>query len=348
MRIVITGNQGYIGPMVVKHLKKTLSDLHITGVDTGYFKSGWTGSQASPECLVDKQLFADVRDIDADVLNGADALIQLAAISNDPMGNAYEQVTHDINCVAATRLTKVAKSAGVRSTIIASSCSIYGQGDDSARTENSVTDPLTAYAKSKLNLEHAVQGMASEDFQVTSLRFPTACGISNNLRLDLVLNDFVASAMVNGRIEILSDGSPWRPLIDTQDMARSIEWALTRSSPNEAPFLAINAGCNESNYQIWQLAELVKDFAPNVEIATNPKASPDKRSYKVDFSRYAELAPNHQPKISLSQSIGSIWESLNKVRFADKNFRSSDKMRLNVLKAYRTSGRLDSDLRWVH
>jgi nucleoside-diphosphate-sugar epimerase len=347
MRIVITGNMGYIGPVVVKHLKETLAEIHITGVDTGYFKHCLTNADLFPDRLIDVQLYKDVRELDSSVLDGADALVQLAAVSNDPIGQVYQQVTHDINCAAAVRLAGMARDAGVGRVVIASSCSVYGHGEDHVRSETSTVEPLTAYAKSKLDLELAVRRMATEDFQITSLRFPTACGVSSRLRLDLVLNDFVASALANGRIDILSDGTPWRPLIDTRDMARSIEWALQRSKSGDVPFLAVNAGRDDSNYQIRQLAESVKQIIPGVDIATNHDASPDNRSYRVDFSRYAALAPNHQPQVSLQQSIQDIWDALHQANFADRNFRNSDRIRLNVIAAHRSANRLDSQLRWT-
>jgi nucleoside-diphosphate-sugar epimerase len=181
---------------------------------------------------------------------------------------------------------------------------------------------------------------------ITCLRFATACGMSDRLRLDLVLNDFVAGALGSGKITVLSDGSPWRPLIDVADMARAIEWAVQRPAELGGPFLAVNAGCDEWNYQVKDLAHAVAAQVPGTEVSINADAQPDKRSYRVDFSRYRCLAPDHQPQVTLAESIRRLVGGLRDIGFADADFRNSALMRLQVLRAFMQAERLSPDLRW--
>ena len=202
----------------------------LSGLDTGYFANCVTGSAILPECRVDLQCFADMRQFPEDILDGVDAVVHLAGISNDPIGNLFEEATLDINYRASVKLAAKSKAKGVGAFVFASSCSMYGAADDAPRTEESPLNPLTAYAKSKVLTEVDLRGMADEAFKVTCLRFSTACGMSDRLRLDLVLNDFVAGALTSGRITILSDGTPWRPLINVKDMARAIDWAVREKS----------------------------------------------------------------------------------------------------------------------
>ncbi len=343
--ILITGNMGYVGPNVVKHLRREYPDARISGFDIGYFAHCLTASRVLPEQLVDTQHFGDIRNFPAELLDGVDAVVNLAAISNDPMGNAFEQVTMDINCHAAVDLAKVAKAHGVGAFVFASSCSVYGFTDGGARKESDPLNPLTAYARSKIQTEEDLLPVADDNFRVTCLRFPTACGMSDRLRLDLVLNDFVASSIASNHIEILSDGSPWRPLIDTKDMARAIDWAIGRSAEG-GNFLAINAGANDSNHQVIELARMVQSQKDGTTVSINTDAAPDKRSYQVNFDLYKRLAADHLPQCSLEQSIRELYQGLSAMQFATKNFRESQNIRLKVLAAHREQGLLDDDLRW--
>jgi nucleoside-diphosphate-sugar epimerase len=348
MKIIITGNMGYVGSVLVSHLRSVYPKSTIVGIDQGFFGHCLTTSHPLPERHVDTQHFMDVRNIPDIILKDADTVIQLAAISNDPMGEEYKSVTIEVNYEASVRLAKQAKSAGVRTFVFASSCSVYGFAEGTARNEKSELNPLTAYARSKINTEKAIQDLADDDFVITSLRFPTACGMSDRLRLDLVLNDFVAAAISSNCITILSDGTPWRPLIDVKDMARAIEWGISRNSSSGGAFLAVNAGRTEWNYQIRELAEAVRGILPAVQIDINPNAQPDKRSYRVDFSLYAQLAPNHQPRIGLTQSIQELKEGLEHIGFKEKNFRETHYMRLRVLASLREKGLLNGNLEWVN
>ena len=347
MKILITGNMGYVGPGLLKQLRVSYPQVSLIGVDLGFFGHCLTGPEVLPESLVDIQYFMDVRSIDETLLDGVDAIVHLAAISNDPMGKAYEQLTHEVNYEASVRLAKKAKEAGVKSFVFASSCSVYGYAEGAARDESSDLNPLTAYAKSKINTEKAVNELADEDFIITSLRFPTACGMSDRCRLDLVLNDFVAAAVASRKITILSDGTPWRPLIDVKDMARAIDWAVARKADSGGAFLAINVGRSEWNYQVRDLAAAVKELMPDVEVEINKDAQPDKRSYRVDFSMYKNLAPDHQPQIELKRSIAELKEGLENMGFADEDFRDSKYIRLKVLSMHRKNGLLSDRLEWT-
>ena len=306
-----------------------------------------TTASHSPEIMLDKQYYGDVRNFPNEIIKDIDSIIYLAAISNDPMGNEFEKVTKDVNYSSAVKIAEIAKKEGVRSYVFASSCSVYGFADDGMRTEKSDLNPLTAYAKSKINAEKDLELLADSNLNVTCLRFATACGFSPRLRLDLVLNDFVASAVTNGKIEILSDGTPWRPLIHVKDMARAIDWAINRTSSNGDYFLALNAGSNNWNYQIKELAEGVKKVLPNVDIDVNKAAVPDNRSYKVDFSLFNQIAPDFFPIVSLEDAVKDLVEGLEKIKFNDTNFRESNLLRLNILRDHINSKRLNDNLEWI-
>ena len=288
-----------------------------------------------------------MRQVPAALLAGVDAVVHLAAISNDPMGNAYEAVTLEINHRAGIALARQARAAGVRAFVFASSCSIYGMGGEDAKTETAGLNPLTAYARSKVASEQDLAPLADDNFVVTCLRFATACGWSERLRLDLVLNDFVASAVATGEISILSDGTPWRPLIHVRDMARAIEWAVARAAPNGGPFLAVNAGSDAWNYRVRELAAAVAEALPGTRVRLNPAAAPDLRSYRVDFGRFRQLAPQHQPRENLAATIAELHAQLLAMGFRDAEFRSSRLMRLRVLTAFREQGELTEELTWA-
>lgn len=346
MKILITGNMGYIGPSVVSRLRQSYPDATLVGLDKGYFAHCLTNANLLPECRADVQYFADVRNPQPDALKGIDTVMHLAAISNDPMGKTYEDVTYDINFRASVDLAKQAKLAGAKAFIFASSCSMYGLADDTPRKETSPLNPLTAYAKSKVRTEVELQKLADKNFTVTCLRFATACGMSERLRLDLVLNDFVACAVTSGNITILSDGTPWRPLIHIKDMARGFDWAATRDKAH-GDFLAVNVGSNAWNYQVKQLAEAVAEIIPGVSISVNKNAPPDSRSYRVDFALYQRLAPKHQPEVELLGAIRELKAGLEAMEFNDPNFRGSKYMRLEVLKLLREKSLLDANLEWI-
>jgi nucleoside-diphosphate-sugar epimerase len=343
MKILITGNMGYVGPCLIDHLRKRHTELTLIGYDMGYFANCLTNAAMLPECRLDVQHFGDVRQMDPQLLRGVDAVVHLAAISNDPMGNTYASVTYDVNHASSVKVAQMAKENGVSSFIFASSCSMYGAAGDAAKTEQSALNPLTAYAKSKVRTEADLEKLAGDGFQITSLRFSTACGMSSRLRLDLVLNDFVAGAVASNKITILSDGTPWRPLINVKDMALAIDWALFRDGDSS---VAVNVGSNGWNYQVKELAYATAEVIEGVEVSINQDAAPDKRSYRVNFDLYRRLAPDHQPQYTLQQTIAELHEGLEAMCFQDADFRESYFMRLKVLNSFREKQLLNKQLQW--
>lgn len=346
MKILIAGNMGYVGPVLVRRLRSSYPAATLTGVDIGYFANCLTTTQALPECRLTQQFFADVRNFPDELLAGVDSVVYLAALSNDPLGNVFEEATLDINYRAAVRLAASAKRAGVRSFVFASSCSVYGYAEDGARTEESPVNPLTAYAKSKVWAERDLAPLADKNFLVTCFRFATACGMSDRIRLDLVLNDFVAGAITSKKISILSDGTPWRPLIHVKDMARAIDWATQREFARGGAFLVANVGSDLWNYQVKELAEGVAAVIPGVEVSINKDAQPDKRSYRVSFKKFTELAPGYTPKVDLTSAIVELRDGFAEIGFSDANFRESKYIRLNTLNLLKQQKLITNNLEW--
>ena len=292
--------------MLIRHLRARFPDAELIGFDSGYFAHNLTGASRLPESLLNRLHFGDIRAFPPDLLDGVDAVVHLAAISNDPMGKEFEAVTEAINERASIALAQMAQERGVGTFVFASSCSIYGASEGGPRRENDALNPLTAYARSKVAMENALRANNAGKMTVTCLRFATACGMSDRLRLDLVLNDFVAGALATNEVTVLSDGTPWRPLIDVSDMARAIEWAVRRTPETGGNVLLVNVGSTQGNYQVKQLAEVVAAELPGTKVSINRDAPPDKRSYQVDFSLFALLAPSHVPAVSLTQSVRNL------------------------------------------
>lgn len=347
MKILITGNLGYVGSELVKELRKKYPDAILIGYDIGFFARQLTNNIFAPEIYINKQIYGDVRDFPEELLEGVDTIVQLAAISNDPIGNKFEEVTLDVNYKAVVDIAEKAKKKGVKSIVFASSCSVYGFAEEAARTETSEVNPLTAYAKSKVGAERDLEALADDNFKITCLRFATACGMSDRLRLDLVLNDFVAGAVSAKEITILSDGTPWRPLINVRDMARAIIWAHERKPGNGGNFLTVNTGSNQWNYQVKELAIEINKILPETDVSINKDAQPDKRSYKVSFEKFKSLAPDNQPKYDLKNTISDLINGLSDISFNDKNFRQSRLMRLFVVNELVEKGILDNSLRLI-
>jgi nucleoside-diphosphate-sugar epimerase len=347
VRILITGNMGYVGPVVAAHLRAAHPKATIAGYDAGLFGHCLTSPGRLPEVVLDAQHFGDVRTVPDGLLDGVDAVVHLAAVSNDPMGNRFEAVTDEINHRASVAWARAARDAGVKTFVFASSCSVYGSAAGAARKEGDPLDPLTAYARSKIATERALAELDLGGMKALALRFATACGASPRLRLDLVLNDFVACALAAGEISVLSNGEPWRPLIDVADMARAIDWAITGAADLAAPFLAVNVGSDAWTYQVRQLAEAVAAAIPGTTVSVNTAAPPDRRSYKVDFSLFRSLAPRHQPEMTLARSIEALRDRLRAIGFADRDFRNSRFVRLKVLDGLIAEGALDASLRWA-
>lgn len=347
MRILVTGNMGYVGAALVRILRQEYPCADLIGYDTGFFGHNLTAAQRVPESYLSRQIMGDVRDFPASLLDTVDGVIHLAAISNDPMGQEFERITHQVNREASVRLAQLSAARGVKSFVFASSCSVYGAATGLPRRETDPVNPLTAYARSKIGTEEELRRGNLGEMVFTSLRFATACGMSERLRLDLVLNDFVASAIAAGEITVLSDGTPWRPLIDVADMARALLWALQRPVSQGGKWLAINAGSSQSNYQVRDLALAVQRHLPGTRVSINTAAPPDGRSYQVDFSLFESLAKGYLPQENLNTSIQRLIEGLGRMGFSDREFRSSPYIRLRTLRGHRVQGHVDADLRWI-
>lgn len=346
-KILIVGNLGYIGSELTPYLRKKYPLSHLIGFDIGYFSGCVFSPLEISDYLLDQQIYGDVRAFNSDCLNGVDHVIYLAAISNDPMGNVYANETREINALAAVNIAKEAKLRGVKSFVFASSCSIYGAGGDQIRTENSELNPLTAYAKSKVEAENLLKPLAESEFIVTCLRFATACGASSRLRLDLVLNDFVVNALVNKKIEILSDGTPWRPLIAVEDMCEALDWASTRPKESGGNFIAINTGFDEWNFTVKDLAFLVSNLVPGTLVFINPNAEVDKRSYKVSFGKYKFYSEKISSRANIDSVISRLINSISIAGFKEENFRNSKFIRLNTLNQLIEGHLLSDGLSWI-
>ena len=343
--ILITGCSGYVGSTLIKYLDKKYSNYNFYGYDNSYFELDNLNPLYDVENLLNEiYSYSDIRKFDEKILTNfkIDTIIHLSAISNDPISNQFEELTKDINIKASCNLAIMAKKLGVKNFIFASSCSVYGYAENGEVNEESLTNPLTPYAKSKLYLENYLADLTDTDFKVTCLRFATACGWSDRLRLDLVLNDFVASALVNKKIEILSDGTPWRPLVNTWDMARAIDWAIHREGNN---YEIVNVG--DFNYQVKELAQFVKEQLPETEIVINLNAAPDKRSYKVNFDKFKKLAPDYVPMFTIQGSIYDLIKGLEYKKFNDKDFKKGNLIRLNKLNYLKEKQFINDNLEWI-
>lgn len=347
MKILITGNLGYVGSELVKTLRRAYPTAELIGFDSGFFMKQVTNALTSPEIYLDQQVLGDVRDFPEALLKGVDTVIQLAAISNDPIGNKFEKVTFEVNHRAVSDIAVKAKNQGVKNVVFASSCSVYGFAEEEARTESSTVNPLTAYAKSKVGAEKDLEALADDGFKVTSLRFATACGMSDRLRLDLVLNDFLAGAISSEEITILSDGTPWRPLINVRDMGTAIIWGFERDPGEGGNYLVVNTGSDSWNYQIKELAYAIQEVLPEVKVSVNKDALPDKRSYRVNFDLYKKLAPGYQPEHDLIRTIQDLVSGLQGIGFNDRKFRESKLIRLVVVNEMLSTGILDESLHVV-
>lgn len=344
-RVLVIGGSGYVGPAVIERLKSSSPHISVHGIDAGWFADQCDGLGPLPELLYDSFRFTDVRDLAAEDVEGFESVVYLAAISNDPMGNRFAGLTRQINHREAVRVASLARDQGAREFVLASSASVYGRGN-SDRTEASSLDPQTEYARSKIAAETDLQALTTPNFRVTSLRFATACGWSPRVRLDLVLNDFVASALTAGRIDVLSDGSPWRPLIHVKDMALAVEWAVSQDRQSLPDYVVVNVGRADWNFRMRDLADAVASVLGGVSVSVNSNAAPDTRSYRVDFSVWQQVAPDHQPRVALEEAIRELAANLAQLSGLSPEFRTSSRVRLRRLQELMAAGFLDEEMRW--
>jgi len=342
MRVIVTGNLGYVGTVMTPMLSER--DLEVWGLDTGYYRDCLLGP--IERTGVARQVTKDLRDLTPADLEGADAIVHLGALSNDPTGELNPRLTEDINLTASVRLAELAKAAGVDRFVFASSCSIYGQSGGGALDENSPFNPLTAYARSKVETERALARMAADDFSPVFLRNGTAYGFSPRLRVDLVVNNLVAWAVTTGKVTLMSDGRAWRPLVHIQDMTRAVIAALV--APRERIHSeAFNVGREEDNWQIRDIAEAVARVVPGSTVTFAEGVSADARNYNVSFAKIRQQLPEFEPQWSVEKGIHELYDAFQKFELDYDRFDGREFTRLKQLLHLIQERRLTDALTWV-
>ena len=339
MRILVTGHLGYIGTVMVPLLQ---AEGHlITGLDSDIFKECTFIGEIHDVPFIMK----DIRDVTASDLKGFDAVIHLAALSNDPLSDLNPDVTYEINHRASVNIAKLAKKAGVQRFLFSSSCSVYGESSADIITEEDKPNPITPYGESKLMVERDVSKLADSTFTPTFLRSATAYGVSPKLRFDLVLNNLVAWAFTSGLVLLKSDGLSWRPIVHIEDISRAFVSAL--NAPRELVHNQIfNVGLTEENYQIRELANIVKETVPNSKVEYAKGSGPDKRSYKVDFSKIARILPQFKPKWRARTGAKQLYDAYVSFGLKGDEFEGPKYKRLEHLKRLMELNKIGPDLRW--
>ncbi len=338
-RVMVTGHLGYLGSVMVPILLS--GGYEVVGLDTCYYDGCDLGDLPLEVPMIRK----DIRDIAFKDLEGFDAVVHLAALCNDPIGDLNPELTLDINHRASVKLARLAKDAGVRRFLFASSCSMYGAAGDDLLTEQAPLKPITAYAESKARTEQDVSKLADRSFSPTFMRNATAYGASPRLRADVVLNNLTCWAFTTGKIRILSDGTPWRPIVHVEDIALAVAAVLAapRGSVHNQAF---NVGSNGDNYQVRELAETVREVMPSCEIEYAGKASPDPRNYRVDFSKISKLVPSFKPNWNARLGVQQLRDAFRRFGMKSEDFQGRRFTRLLQLRFLLGSGRLEPSLRW--
>jgi nucleoside-diphosphate-sugar epimerase len=340
MKVVVTGTGGYIGVEMVPAL--LAAGHEVIGLDTGLYDE--CDFLSPPDEI--PVLRVDLRDVTADHLAGVDAVIHLAALSNDPLGDLNANITYDINLHASVRLAKAAKAAGVKRFLFSSSCSLYGAGGEGYLNESAAFYPVTAYGESKVRVEQELNGLASDSFSPVYLRNATAYGASRRLRADIVVNNLVGVALTTGKVLLQSDGTPWRPLVHIQDINSAFLAALT--APTDVIHnLAFNVGRTSENFQIREVANMVAEVVPNCEVSFAPGASADARNYRVDFSRAETKLSGYKPRWTLRAGIEELYAAYKKANLTKEVFLGPRYYRLRTVKGLQERGIIDAELRRV-
>lgn len=339
MRVLVTGHKGYIGSILVPMLLD--AGHHVTGLDTDLY-AACTFSGKLPEV---PEIRMDTRDVTLDQIRGQEAVIHLAGLSNDPLGDYDPSLTDAINRLASVRLARLAKEAGVRRFLFASSCSNYGGGGNDFLDENAPFNPVTPYGISKVRVEQEVAPLASDGFSPTFLRASTAYGVSPRLRFDLVLNNLTAWAFSTGQVHLKSDGTPWRPIVHVSDIARAYV-AVLHAEREVVHNRAFNVGTTPENYQIRELAQMVHDIVPGSEVRFAEGAGPDKRCYRVDCNLLARTIHEYKPQWTARRGVEELYATYRDVGLTLDDFEGPKYKRIAHVKGLLEEGKLDPTLRW--
>ena len=338
-RMLITGNFGYIGSVMAPYFLE--HGYQVTGLDTGYFASCVLGK--APRGV--KTIQKDIRDVSARDLEGFDAVIHLAALSNDPIGNLSADWTEQINFQASVSVARLAREAGVSRFLFSSSCVMYGMSEAAIATEDSPLDPRTEYARSKVKAEEEIRKLACPGFSPVFLRNGTIYGYSPRMRFDTVLNDLVASALTTGKVVLHSNGLPWRPVVHVEDVARSFHHVL------EAPVEKIhnqvfNNGSQDLNHQVFELAQFAAQAVPGSEVEIRAESGADQRTYKADFTKFKTAFPTFRFKWTARTGAEELAEAYRRVGLKESDYSGLKYVRLRWLRSLIDAGKLDGSLRW--